>query len=62
MTTYHYYVLLGSMVSTYTLGLMHAKNHRHWKNVLMALATGVLWPLAMLYGIYLYHFDRTDSA
>lgn len=56
MTLNHTYMLWAVGYACYTLGLMHGKGHTHWKNVPMAIATGVLWPVAVAYGIYATHF------
>ncbi|WP_018079132.1 hypothetical protein [Thiobacillus denitrificans] len=59
--TMTYYVILGSVYAAYVLGVMHGKKHEHWANVVMALAIGALWPVAVLYGIYLQHFARAKG-
>lgn len=57
MNAYHYYVIAAGMVAAYTLGVMHGRDHTHWKNAAVALLTGAFWPLAVLYGICLAHFS-----
>lgn len=52
------YGLWAAGCACYALGMMHAKGHTHWKNTAMALATGLLWPVALAYGIYLTHFKE----
>ena len=61
MTIYHYYLFWAAGYACYTLGMMHAKGHTHWKNVAVALATGLLWPAALCYGIYAVHFKTPNA-
>lgn len=42
----------------YTLGMMHGKGCTHWKNMVVAIVTGLAWPAAMVYGIYATHFNK----
>lgn len=58
MNAYHYYVIVAGMVAAYTLGVMHGRDHTHWKNTAVAFLGGALWPLTVLYGIYLAHFNQ----
>lgn len=57
MTWMHYYTITGGFCAAYVLGLMHGKEHTGWKNLVMALTTGALWPIAVCYGIYMTHFN-----
>lgn len=61
MTMYHYYMFWAAGYACYTLGMMHAKGHTHWKNVAAALTTGLLWPVALCYGIYATHFKTPPA-
>ena len=55
MTIYHYYTVAAGIYAGYVLGVMHAKQHTHWKNFVVAIVTGACWPMAVLYGAYLRH-------
>lgn len=55
------YGLWAAGYACYTLGLMHAKGHNHWKNCAAALAIGMLWPAALCYGIYATHFKTPNT-
>ena len=41
------YLIWATGYSCYVLGQMHGKGHTHWKNALVALAVGALWPAAV---------------
>ena len=55
------YLIWATGYSCYVLGQMHGKGHTHWKNALVALAVGALWPAAVCYGFYLTHFKRDNA-
>lgn len=58
MTLTDSYLIWALGYACYTLGLMHGKGHSHWKNLGMAVVTGILWPIALGYGIYATHFKK----
>lgn len=60
MTIHHYYIICAACFAGYTLGLMHGKGHTHWRNCAAALLTGMLWPVALCYGIYTAHFTARN--
>lgn len=61
MIILQYYIILACIYTCYTLGVMRGNGHTNWKNCVMAILIGSVWPVAVCYGVYVVHFKNTTN-
>lgn len=49
------------LFAMYFLGVRHRAGYEGVRNLLVAIASGWLWPLMIAYGIYLAHFAKAGT-
>lgn len=64
MTALWWYALIGSCVACYALGVLHtiAKGPKQIRCLLLAVAAGSLWPLALLVSAWIDWYEHHESA